>query len=484
MPREPRYDKPSTDQTVPLHHPPSRSQRASANDPRQVQPPRYVEPPLQRSQRRKSSAHRWLRRLLLTFILGLLLACVGTVAFQQYIAHQVALADVRQSRPPSNLLLAPSNILLLGVDLREGYPEEGIRSDTIILLHLDPAAGWGSLLSIPRDSIATIPGVGEDKINAAFAQGYERAERLSDVQIEPTAAGAALAADTVEQFLGLRDFNTRIDYVATINFNGFAKIIDAVGGIDIDVPFEIIDNEYPTDDFGITTVHFPSGPQHMDGARALQYVRTRHADNDFGRAQRQQQVIQAITQALRDKPLLLRPFVALRLIDAAGDAIRTTMPIGRPDALLMAMMLTRIEPAHIVQLQISPETVVSQEVGSDIHWDRSGVQALVSEALTPPGKLQEQVTIQVLNGAGIEGIAGRMTAVLQQQGFTTVLPDNAPATQQTYIIAYGDHAATRIQLQELFNGAPIIERSSTEAPSEVNFVIVLGTDYRQYWSDL
>lgn len=479
MPRQRPDDKPYTDQTVPLH-----SQQALAEDMPSVRPRRYAEPPLQRAQRRRNNIRRWLRRLLLLFILGLLFVCVGVVVFQQSIARQVALADVRQNRPPANPLIAPSNILLLGVDLREGYPEEGIRSDTLILLHLDPAAGWGSLLSIPRDSVATIPGFGEDKINAAFSNGYEHAVELPDAEIEPTAVGAALAADTVEQFLGLRDLNTRIDYVATINFNGFAKIVDAVGGIDVDVPFEIIDNEYPTDDFGITTVHFPAGLQHLDGTRALQYVRTRHADNDFGRAQRQQQVIQAIVQAVRDKPLLLRPFTALRLIAAAGNAIRTTVPIGRPDALLMAIMLARIESAGIVQLQIDPETVASQEVGSDIYWDPSGIQARVSEALTPPGQLQEQVTIQVLNGTGIEGIAGRMTAALQQQGFATVLPDNTSATEQTQIIAYGDHLATGIRLQKLFNGVPIIERSPAEAPPGVNFIVVLGADYAQYWSDL
>lgn len=226
---------------------------------------------------------RWLRRGLLLLLVLLLLTIGGVLVFQQRVAAKVRMPDVRQSRPPGNLLLAPMNILLLGVDLRQDSPGEGVRSDTLILLHLDPGGGWASMLSIPRDTFTAIPDFGENKINTAFARGYENAEAYGS-GTPPTAAGAALAADTVEEFLGLRAQGQRINYVATINFNGFAKMIDAIGGINVDVPFEIIDEEYPTEDFGTMTVRIPAGPQRMDGTTALQYVRTRHVDSDFGRA--------------------------------------------------------------------------------------------------------------------------------------------------------------------------------------------------------
>jgi LCP family protein required for cell wall assembly len=425
---------------------------------------------------------RWLRRGLLLLIVLLVVALGGVLLFQQRVAAKVKMPDVRENRPPSNVLLAPMNILLLGVDLRQDFPDEGVRSDTLILLHLDPSGGWASMLSIPRDTFTNIPDFGENKINTAFARGYENAEAYG-ADTPPTAAGAALAADTVENFLGLRAQGQRINYVATINFNGFAKMIDAIGGIDINVPFEIIDEEYPTEDFGIMTVHIPAGQQHMDGTTALQYVRTRHADSDFGRAERQQQVIQAIVQALRNQPLLLRPISAMRLIDAAGDAIQTTMPVGRLDALLMGLAVARVDPTRIAQYRIEPGAVPVQEIGSDLVWDSAGVQAVVAEALTPPGEAQEQATIQVQNGAGVSGVAGQVTQQLASLSFTMASADNAEQLDESVIIDYGAHPATRARLSEALGDMPTVERDAAEAPAGVDIVVVLGADYQRYIRD-
>lgn len=480
-----------TGETIPMRTPPNQPRRPGGQDPRYQrqsggQDPRrqrpQVRPPIQPPRRRDVSVGRWLRRIFFLLIAGLLLACVGTFMFQQRVAGKVAMADLRQSRPPANALVTPINVLLLGVDLRQDHPDEGVRSDTLILLHLDPGGSWGSMLSIPRDSIAAIEGFGENKINTAFARGYENAEELYGPGADPIAAGAALSADTVERFLGLRDLNTRINYVATINFNGFAKMIDAIGGVDVDVPRAITDTEYPTEDFGYMTVHFDAGLQHMNGEQALQYVRTRHADSDFGRAERQQQVIRAIVQALRSQPLFLRPIAGMRLIDAAGDATNTTLPVGRPDALLMALMLARVDPEQITQYRIEPEQVAVQEFGSDLVWDQAGVQGLVREALTPPGEAQEQATIQVQNGAGVGGIAATLSQELAGQGFTTTTPDNAEPQTTSRIIDYGDHPATRKRLSQALGGMPVIEGSTADAPAGVDIAVVLGDDYESYWS--
>jgi LCP family protein required for cell wall assembly len=375
------------------------------------------------------------------------------------------------------------NILLLGVDLREGFPEEGVRSDSLILLHLDPRAGWGSMLSIPRDTVADIPGFGENKINTAFRYGYENAEELFGADTDPTAGGAALAADTVERFLNLADHNSRINYVATINFNGFAQLIDAVGGVEVDVPREIVDTEYPTEDFGYMTLRIPAGRQRMNGETALQYVRTRHADSDFGRAQRQQQVIRALVQALREQPALLRPIAAMRLVNAASDATRTTVPIGRPDALLMSALLARLDPSQLAQYRLDPEQISVQEFGSDLVWDPAGVQAVVREALSPPGEAKEQATIQVQNGVGTAGIATRLTTALARSSFITADPGDSDTTEQSQIIDYGDNPATRDRLSKVLGGMPVQEGSSDEAPVGVDIVVRLGADYEQYWRE-
>lgn len=374
------------------------------------------------------------------------------------------------------------NILLLGVDLREGFPEEGVRSDSLIVLHLDPAGRWGSMLSIPRDTIAEVPGFGDSKINTAFARGFENAVTLYGEGTDPTAAGAALAADTVERFLDLPAQNARINYVATINFNGFADLINAVGGIDVDVPREIVDNEYPTADFGYMTIRIPAGRQHMNGETALQYVRTRHADSDFGRAQRQQQVIRAIVQALREQPTILRPLAAMRLVNAASSATRTTMPIGRPDALVMAALLARVDPGRIAQYRLDPERVGLQELGSDLVWNPADVQSLVQEALSAPGEAKEQATIQVQNGVGTPGIASQLSDMLAEQRFITTDPGDAELTESSQIIDYGDNPATRERLSATLGNMPVVEGSSTDALPGVDIVVRLGADYEQYWN--
>jgi len=360
---------------------------------------KYLQPP---GQQRPRNRWRWVRRVLLFGIVAMLLSCISAVVLQQRVAGNVALADVRADQPGTKLLTQPSTILLLGVDLRPGQASEGVRSDTLLLLRLDPLGGWGSLVSIPRDTLATIPNAGDDKINAAFSYGYTNVEQLYGTQTDPTAAGAALAADTVEQFLGLREQGTRIDYVATINFDGFAQLIDALGGIDVDVPRPIVDNEYPTEDFGVTTIRFEAGLQHMNGEQALQYVRTRHTDNDFGRGQRQQQVVQAMASALRKQPLPLRPITALRLAEAAGDAVRTTLPIGRPDALLMALFASRIDPANLATYPINPETAGVEEQGSNLVWNAGDIRAITERAFQPPAAVAAPTVPRTSDGASAE----------------------------------------------------------------------------------
>ena len=445
---------------------------------------KYLQPP---GQRRRPSAWRWVRRALLVGTVGLLLALIGVVVLQQRVASEVKLADVRAGRPGTKLLTQPSTILLLGVDLRAGQGQaDGVRSDTLLLLRFDPVGGWGSLVSIPRDTIAQIPGFDDTKINAAFSYGYTNAESLYGAGTNPAAAGAALAADTVEQFLSLPDQNMRIDYVATINFDGFAELIDALGGIDVDVPRPIVDNEYPTDDFGITTIRFNAGPQHMNGEQALQYVRTRHADSDFGRGQRQQQVVQAMAAALRKQPLLLRPIAALRLAGATGGAVRTTLPVGRPDALLMALFAAQIDPGSLATYPINPETARVDQIGSDLVWNRDDVLAIMERAFQPPepaaaaSPSPEQATVQVQNGAGVGGVAAQASEQLSAAGFTLADATNADPVERSTIIDYGVHAQTRERLVALLGSLPVEERPAADAPEGIDVVVLLGNDYAMY----
>jgi len=190
------------------------------------------------------------------------------------------------------------NVLLLGVDSRDGEDGSPENTDTMIVLSLDPLNRTAALLSIPRDTLATIPGHGEGKINSAYAYG-----------------GPELAERTVEQVLGIR-----LNSYALVDFTAFIRIVDAVGGVLVDVKRPIRDEDYPTADYGIRRLNVFAGPQLMAGAHALEFARSRHDSNDFSRSRRQQQVLAAIRARLGQDGMLAR---VPALMGDVGTLVRT-----------------------------------------------------------------------------------------------------------------------------------------------------------------
>ncbi|MCL6511616.1 MAG: LCP family protein [Anaerolineae bacterium] len=224
------------------------------------------------------------------------------------------------------------NILLLGIDQRAGERERAYRTDTMIVFTLDPVTMEAGLLSIPRDIWVPIPG-NFDQPNYRINQ----ANFLGDAYDYP-GGGIALARKTVENFLGVP-----IHFVARINFTAFENFIDRIGGITIDVPEPIYDPEYPTEDYGVEVFSLPAGLQTMDGATALKYARTRHSQNgDFDRARRQQQVILAVRDKLKNPhTLALLIAGAPEMLSELGSSIKTDMTLDQMQQL--AVLAQRIE---------------------------------------------------------------------------------------------------------------------------------------------
>ena len=165
-----------------------------------------------------------------------------------------------------------STVMIMGVDERD---DDVGRSDTLMVAAIDPKKNKASLLSIPRDTRVKIKGHSWDKINAAYAYGGEK-----------------LTQRTVEDFLGLN-----IDHYVIINTKSFQKIIDAIGGIDIDVE-KRMKYEDPWDDDGGLVIDLQPGMQHMDGKTAVTYVRYRDEEGDIGRIKRQQKFMKACMDKL------------------------------------------------------------------------------------------------------------------------------------------------------------------------------------------
>ena len=192
-------------------------------------------------------------------------------------AFSVVFAAIYFVAPPPRL-----NILLLGIDARPG---EGVvtRTDTIILATVDPGQPYVGMLSIPRDLYVNIPGYGPQRINAA----HVFAER------DNPGTGPQKAMETVAQ-----NFGVPVHRYLRVNFEGFVAIVDAAGGVTVDNEQHFIDYDYPTPDYGTMVIEFQAGRQHLDGERALQYARSRHASNDSDRSRRQQQVIRGLIRQM------------------------------------------------------------------------------------------------------------------------------------------------------------------------------------------
>lgn len=166
------------------------------------------------------------------------------------------------------------------------------RTDSVMLLNITPRTLDVSLLSIPRDVFIHVPGYGEQRINTINMLGEQET---------PGSGGPALVKASLQE-----SFGVEVDYYVRLDFDAFVDLIDAVGGISIDVPKRIVDYEFPARDGGTIQIEFEPGRQKMDGERALQYARTRHQDDDYQRAGRQQQVVDALIRKLSGPAQIVR----------------------------------------------------------------------------------------------------------------------------------------------------------------------------------
>ncbi|MDU2065762.1 MAG: LCP family protein [Sporomusaceae bacterium] len=191
------------------------------------------------------------------------------------------------------------NILVLGVDERD---DDVGRSDTAFVVTIDKDQKKVTMLSIPRDSRVKIPGHGWDKMNHAYAFG-----------------GVKLSKAAVEGLIGIP-----IDHTVTINFNGFVRMIDAIGGVTIDVE-KAMHYSDPYDDNGGLYINLQPGVQHLNGRTAIEYVRYRDEEGDIGRVARQQKFLKAVMQEFTNPQIITR---LPELVKEFSKAVRTDMSLG------------------------------------------------------------------------------------------------------------------------------------------------------------
>lgn len=253
------------------------------------------------------------------------------------------------------------NILLIGSDTRGDG--QVARSDTLILVTINPETKQVSMLSIPRDLLVTIPNYGQDKINAAYAYGSTN-----------NLTGPGLAAATIEY-----NFGVNIDYFAEVDTSGLARIIDTLGGVTLDVAAPLKDDEYPGSGNNYLRVLFHTGLQHMSGVRAVQYARTRHDDNDFARNDRQQQLLRALRAQTVGLDLLPK---APQLLSQLGDTFQTDL--SPTQILALTKLGAGVKSSNIHSYDLLNATTVSYSPGQPYYLipDWPAIHKILAEMMS------------------------------------------------------------------------------------------------------
>ena len=272
------------------------------------------------------------RRILIRFIRFLIfISLIAVAAYGFYLFNIISKVSTNalQLGPLSADASGRTNILVLGKG-DPGHDGENL-TDTMMILSLDGPGHRMAQISIPRDLRVNIPGYGYGKVNSANAYG-----------------GVELAEKTVTN-----TFDIPIDYYVETNFSGLKEVVDAVGGLDVDVKERLTDSEYPCDDnqYEVCGLDIKPALQHMDGATVLKYVRCRKGTcgNDFGRAARQQEVIGLLRPKITDWHVVLNPIKLKSLVTAIQKGVQTDM--GMIQLLLLGNAVNQAgdnNPVHLV----------------------------------------------------------------------------------------------------------------------------------------
>jgi LCP family protein required for cell wall assembly len=363
------------------------------------------------------------------------------------------------------------NILAMGKG-GEGHPG-GTLTDSIMVISIDPNEKTYAMLSIPRDLYVPIYGTKQySKINEIYQYGENQKE----------GSGAALIKNTVGNILDLP-----IHYYLTIDFYGFKQFIDKIGGVDVNVDKAIYDPLYPADDMkNYKTFSIKAGQQHLDGATALKYARSRETSSDFDRAARQQKLVDAVRTKLLSTSTLANPKTILSLVNIVGDHVRTDFA---PDELYaLGKLVMELDGSRSVSKVLSNATdgelVSDSSTGTYAlkpkETDWSGVQKVAHEIFADPNLEEEDAKIEVLNGTSISGLANSLGDTLESYNYNVISVKNATDRYAKTVIYDYSSGRKSVTLQFLKNrlNAEVIAKKSTS--DSVDITVVIGDNYKGF----
>ncbi len=381
----------------------------------------------------------------------------------------------------------PFYVLLMGIDgsaEREAsaqYAGDTFRSDSIMLCRIDPTEKKVALVSIHRDTLVDIEGYGQEKINAAHALG-----------------GPSLAVQTISTFAGVD-----IAHYAEINFDGFKDIVDALGGIEVNVPIEINDDK--------AGGHLDAGLQTLDGDQALILCRSRHTYDDYGdgdtyRAANQRLVIAAIAKKILDSDV----GTIANTVSVLADYVTTDMSLDEIITVAMSLqglntstdITSAMEPTtseyindvwyEIVDVDAWREMMTRVDAGlspteEDVDDEATGIK-LASTGDGSTAESTDSITttstvktgsISIRNGNGITGAATEAAEILEEMGYLNVDAGDADSYnyEQTIVVCREESQLDQAQAIADALGASVVEVNPGNFVFDTGFLVVLGADW-------
>lgn len=376
--------------------------------------------------------------------------------------------DSLSSIIPANLT-RPINVLVLGID-NSGHPHLGNytpadalggNSDTMLLVRLYPDTHKINILSIPRDTLVQMPGIGIDKINDANVRG-----------------GAKLAAETVSRLLS----DIPIDRYVRLDTEGFIHLIDALGGVEVTIPKPM----HYVDETQHLYINFKAGQQKLNGQHLQEYVRFRHDElGDIGRVQRQQVVLRAILNSLLQPSTLGQ---LPQILQVVKDNVDTDLSIG--EMLAIAQILPHTDRQHINMVML-PGRFSEKNEYSLSYWIKNpqATAAILASYFDVPNYQVQTVTVSpnikpfriaILNATGRKGQAAKALAFLKKQGFSNIYISSHEVDSvtipvlQTQIVAQTGNLKAAETVKNAMGLGQVQVASTGDIWSDVT--VVVGTD--------
>lgn len=369
------------------------------------------------------------------------------------------------------------NILLLGIG------SEGLLTDTVMIASLDPITDKVDLLSIPRDLWVNIPGNGQQKINAAYEYGQMQSN--SKNRQTRNKAGIELVDKTLENVIGVP-----IHYHAVFDFAAFEQVVDALGGITLNVPEQLYDPTIAWEN-AYNPLIAEQGVQQFDGAKALLYAKSRQTSSDFERSERQRLLLIAMKEKALSVGTFSNPARVSSLLDSLSRNVYTDFDSRSIKCLYEQMSEVPSSSIKSLDLVTPPNDLLASASISGLSalapkaglFDYSQVHKFVRTTFRDSYMTRENISVSIYNATGVDGLADKKAEELKMYGYNVVKVENTKTTNPSSTIivdlSKGKGKYTRHYLEQRFGmnaRMSLPGEYGITAPNGPGFVIILGKD--------